>query len=164
MYNRVRGEYMSVHLAVRSSYSLLNGLMSVKQIVQKAKQEGFGAIALTDFHVLHGSIDFFLEAKKARIKPIIGMEMTFDFNEEQFTSIILAKNNHGFQKLIQYSKILNDQGSISLEEFLGEDLVLVLFSENGYFESSILNDDWDAVGEKLNLLQSLNQEMVLGIH
>ncbi len=163
MYNRVRGEYMSVHLAVRSSYSLLNGLMSVKQIVQKAKQEGFGAIALTDFHVLHGSIDFFLEAKKARIKPIIGMEMTFDFSEEQFTSIILAKNNRGFQKLIQYSKILNDQGSISLEECLGEDLVLVLFSENGYFESSILNDDWNAVGEKLNLLQSLNQEMVLGI-
>ena len=47
-----------IHLHVRSAYSLLNGLMSIETIVNNAKNKGMSAVALTDFKVLHGALEF----------------------------------------------------------------------------------------------------------
>jgi DNA polymerase-3 subunit alpha len=63
-----------VHLHVHSQYSLLDGAIRMKQLVKRAKELGMPSIALTDHGVLYGAVEFYQEAEKAGIKPIIGCE------------------------------------------------------------------------------------------
>ncbi len=63
-----------VHLHCHSEYSLLDGLSQVEHLVDRAKEMGFDALALTDHGAMYGAIKFYIACKKAGIKPIIGME------------------------------------------------------------------------------------------
>ncbi len=64
-----------VHLHVHSEYSLLDGAAPLKKLVAKARELRFPAIALTDHGNLFGAIDFYLAAREAGIKPILGTEL-----------------------------------------------------------------------------------------
>ena len=64
-----------VHLHVHSHYSLLDGLGKPHDIIAKAKKYDMPAVALTDHGVMYGAIEFYQEAKKEGIKPIIGCEI-----------------------------------------------------------------------------------------
>ncbi len=63
-----------VHLHNHSHYSLLDAACRIDDLVQAAADDGMPAVALTDHGVLFGAIEFYKKAKKAGIKPIIGME------------------------------------------------------------------------------------------
>lgn len=63
-----------VHLHTHSHYSLLDGLAKIDDLVERAKELGMEALALTDHGNLYGAIEFYSKAKKAGIKPILGME------------------------------------------------------------------------------------------
>jgi DNA polymerase-3 subunit alpha len=63
-----------VHLHVHSEYSLLDGLSRIPVLVQRAKDLGMPAIALTDHGAMFGVIDFYNAATEAGIKPIVGIE------------------------------------------------------------------------------------------
>ena len=62
------------HLHVHSHYSLLDGLANIDGLVGRAAELGMDAIALTDHGNLYGAIEFYQKAKKAGIKPILGVE------------------------------------------------------------------------------------------
>jgi DNA polymerase-3 subunit alpha len=64
-----------VHLHVHSEYSLLDGAARLDKLVQRARDLGFPALALTDHGNLFGAVDFYLAAEKAGIKPILGAEL-----------------------------------------------------------------------------------------
>ncbi|MEI6309373.1 MAG: PHP domain-containing protein, partial [bacterium] len=64
-----------VHLHVHSEFSLLDGLSRIDDLVERAKALGMPAVALTDHGSMHGVIPFYLKAKEAGIKPIIGCEV-----------------------------------------------------------------------------------------
>ena len=61
-----------VHLHVHTEYSLLDGACRISDIMDRAKELGQTAIAITDHGVMYGVIDFYKAAKAAGIKPIIG--------------------------------------------------------------------------------------------
>ena len=61
-----------VHLHVHSEFSLLDGACRIKDLVARAKELGQDAIAITDHGVMYGVINFYKEAKRQGIKPIIG--------------------------------------------------------------------------------------------
>ncbi len=63
-----------VHLHVHSQYSLLDGAIRMKHLIKRAKEMEMPSIALTDHGVLYGAVEFYQEAEKAGIKPIIGCE------------------------------------------------------------------------------------------
>ncbi len=63
-----------VHLHVHSEYSLLDGAIKIPDLIQKVADWGLPAVALTDHGNLFGAIEFYSEAQKHGIKPIIGME------------------------------------------------------------------------------------------
>jgi len=63
-----------VHLHVHSEYSLLDGYATINGIVKRAAELGMDSIAVTDHGVMYGAIDFYNAAKKANVKPIIGLE------------------------------------------------------------------------------------------
>ena len=53
-----------VHLHVHSHYSLLDGLAKIGELVDKAKNDGMQAIALTDHGVMYGAVEFYQALKK----------------------------------------------------------------------------------------------------
>ncbi|NLZ74390.1 DNA polymerase III subunit alpha [Candidatus Falkowbacteria bacterium] len=100
-----------VHLHNHSHYSLLDGLTKIDEMVNFAKEQGSPAVALTDHGSMYGVIEFYQKAKKAGIKPIIGVETylapnsRFDKNTREdgrgYHLLLLAKNKTGYQNLIK---------------------------------------------------------------
>lgn len=97
------------HLHTHSHYSLLDGLAKIDDLISRAKELNMNSLALTDHGVLYGAIEFYKKAKKAEIKPILGVEAyiapknRFDKDpaERYFHLILLAENNSGWQNLIK---------------------------------------------------------------
>ena len=76
-----------VHLHLHTEYSLLDGAVRIKPLMARAKELGMPAVAMTDHGNLYGAIDFYQQAKKTGIKPIIGCEaylapLSMDHKEE----------------------------------------------------------------------------------
>ncbi|PIZ45336.1 hypothetical protein COY31_00625 [Candidatus Wolfebacteria bacterium CG_4_10_14_0_2_um_filter_39_18] len=63
-----------IHLHTHSHYSLLDGLAKIDDIIDRAKELGMKAIALTDHGNLYGAIEFYKKAVKAEVKPILGVK------------------------------------------------------------------------------------------
>ena len=64
-----------VHLHVHTEYSLLDGACRIDGMMDRVKELGHSAIAITDHGVMYGCIDFYKAAKAAGVKPIIGCEV-----------------------------------------------------------------------------------------
>ena len=101
------------HLHVHTHYSLLDGLSKIPELVARIKELGMDSIAVTDHGNMYGAIEFYKEAKKEGIKPIIGMEgyvATSDMHQKDvsvkdtfYHITLLAKNNSGYRNLITLS-------------------------------------------------------------
>jgi DNA polymerase-3 subunit alpha len=99
------------HLHVHTEYSLLDGAARIKNLIAEVKKLGMKAVAITDHGAMFGVIDFYKEAKKNGIKPILGCEIytaarrMMDKNPEkdkrQGHLILLAKNNTGYKNLMK---------------------------------------------------------------
>ena len=63
-----------VHLHVHTDYSVLDGCAKVPVLINRVKELGMPAVAITDHGNMCGAIDFYQAAQKAGVKPIIGME------------------------------------------------------------------------------------------
>jgi DNA polymerase-3 subunit alpha len=100
-----------VHLHNHSEYSLLDGACRVKDLIGQVANLGMPAVAITDHGVLYGVIDFYREAKKRGIKPIIGCEVYVAprsrldkearIDDKIFHLVLLAKDKEGYNNLLQ---------------------------------------------------------------
>lgn len=110
-----------VHLHCHSHYSLLDGASSIGRLVERAKQHGMNALALTDHGNLHGALEFYQKAKAGGINPIIGYEAyvapgsrfvrdAASSKEAAFHLTLLAKNRIGFQNLIKLASKASLEG------------------------------------------------------
>jgi DNA polymerase-3 subunit alpha len=102
-----------VHLHVHSEYSLLDGLGRVKDLVSHAAELNMPALALTDHGTMHAAIEFYLEAKKRGIKPIVGIETYLTavgrrmtdrqpgVDDKRFHQLLLAQNDLGYKNLLE---------------------------------------------------------------
>ncbi len=96
-----------VHLHLHSQYSLLDGAIKFDELFLKAKEYGMTAVALTDHGNIFGAVDFYKEAKKAGIKPIIGCEVYIAPSSRHDKSpedknhhlILLSMNQEGYKNL-----------------------------------------------------------------
>lgn len=99
------------HLHTHSHYSLLDGLAKIDDLVNRCKELGMDSIALTDHGNLYGAVEFYKKAKKAGVKPILGIETYVapfgrfnkrpKIDDRRFHLILLAKNQTGWKNLIQ---------------------------------------------------------------
>ncbi len=100
-----------VHLHVHSEYSLLDGACRVKSLVQRAKELGMPAVALTDHGTLGGAVKFYSAALKEGIKPIIGLELYMATDRRSRAGVkernahltLLARDNIGYRNLVKLS-------------------------------------------------------------
>ena len=97
-----------IHLHVYSAYSLLESTLSIRDIVNSAKNNGFSSIALTDRNVMYGAVSFYKECMAQGIKPIIGLtaDILDDEEEESYPLVLLAKTNAGYHNLMKISSAI----------------------------------------------------------
>ncbi|PIP29953.1 DNA polymerase III subunit alpha [Candidatus Jorgensenbacteria bacterium CG23_combo_of_CG06-09_8_20_14_all_54_14] len=99
-----------VHLHVHSHYSLLDGLAKIDDLIARAKELSMEALALTDHGNLYGAVEFYKKAKRAGVKPILGVETYLAPNgrlskrprldETRYHLTLLAKNETGWRNLL----------------------------------------------------------------
>ena len=97
------------HLHVHSEYSLLDGACRIGSMMDRLKELGQTAIALTDHGVMYGCIDFYKAAKAAGIKPIIGCEVyvtrrtiedrVHGIDNDPYHLVLLCKDRKGYENL-----------------------------------------------------------------
>ena len=101
-----------VHLHVHTEYSLLDGSNKIKEYVSRVRELGMNSAAITDHGVMYGVIDFYREAKKQGINPILGCEVyvapnsRFDRevtggDDRYYHLVLLAENNEGYANLMK---------------------------------------------------------------
>ena len=151
-----------VNLHQHSHYSLLDGFGSPKDIVMRAKDLGYPAVAVTDHGVIYGLIEFYKAAKKAEIKPILGCEMYVSrrtrhdkepkVDAKPYHLTVLAKNNQGYKNLLKLTTLAHLEGfyykprvDYELLEKYGEGLVVLSGCLNSHLSNAILADDWEEV-------------------
>lgn len=153
---------MKTLLATRSTYSLLQGLMSIETLCKLAKERGYEAVCLSDNGVLFGASSFFKTSLKYGLKPLLGLEINIQFDgEEQF--FVIAKNNQGFKELITLSSMINDQG-LSNEEFIKntKNCTVIYSTESSSIEVAMLQDDLKECLSKIRNYQQYFREFVVG--
>jgi len=116
-------EQRFVHLHCHSEFSLLDGAARTSELVAQAKKLNMQALALTDHGNMYASLQFYLAAKEAGIKPIIGCELyvaprtRFDketkADRSPFHLTVLAKNNAGYKNLIKLVSLASIEGFYS---------------------------------------------------
>ncbi len=99
------------HLHTHSHYSLLDGLPKIPELLDYVKELGMDSVALTDHGVMYGAVEFFKEAKKRGVKPIIGCEVYVAYegrldkrpniDSKSYHMILLVKNEIGYKNLVQ---------------------------------------------------------------
>src|SRR5205814_10064138 len=100
-----------VHLHLHTEYSLLDGAIRMKELMKKAKEFKMPAVAMTDHGSLFGAIEFYQEAQKAGIKPIIGCEAYMapgsikdrpnNMRDAAYHFTLLAKDMTGYRNLVK---------------------------------------------------------------
>ena len=147
-----------VHLHVHTEYSLLDGACRINRMMDRVKELGQTAIAITDHGVMFGCIDFYKAAKAAGIKPIIGCEVylarrtmtdrVHKIDDDPYHLVLLCENNKGYENLChlvseafihgKYGKPRIDlqlleqhhEGLIALSACLGGPVAQYLLEEN----------------------------------
>ncbi|NWF98236.1 MAG: DNA polymerase III subunit alpha [Nitrospirae bacterium] len=103
-------DYVPLHL--HTEYSLLDGAIRIKELIEQAINYKMPAVAITDHGNLFGALEFYRQATEAGIKPIIGCEVYVspgsrfekkhdnETDEASFHLILLAKDNKGYKNLV----------------------------------------------------------------
>jgi len=109
-----------VHLHNHSEFSLLDGLSRVNELVDRAVELNQPAIALTDHGVMYGTMPFYRAAKKAGIKPIIGIETYLSMrgmedkegqkDKNRYHMLLLAQNQTGYLNLLNIASAAQLKG------------------------------------------------------
>lgn len=96
------------HLHVHTSYSLLDGSARINELIDEVDKLGMDSIAITDHGSMFGVIEFYKQAVKKGIKPILGCEVYItkgDYKEhkdrDQYHLILLAENQEGYSNLLK---------------------------------------------------------------
>lgn len=115
---KVRG---FAHLHLHTQYSLLDGAIVPAKLFARCAADGMTSAAITDHGNMFGAVDFYLAAKAANIKPIIGIEayvspdsrfnrQKSSISEAAYHLILLAENDTGYHNLLKLASIGYTEG------------------------------------------------------
>lgn len=150
-----------VHLHVHTEYSLLDGACRIQRLVERLKELGQTACAITDHGVMYGCIEFYRTLKEAGIKPIIGCETYVaprtrlnkeaKIDSSPYHLILLCENNIGYQNLVKLISDANINGFYNkprcdretLKKY-HEGLICLSACLSGEVSRRLLADDYEA--------------------
>ena len=150
-----------VHLHVHTEFSLLDGACRIGSMMDRVKELGQTAVAITDHGVMYGCIDFYKAAKAAGIKPIIGCEVYVarrsledrvrGMDDKPHHLVLLCENRKGYENLCMlvseafihgfYGKPRVD---LALLKKYSEGLIATSACLAGAVPRSLMNEDYEA--------------------
>ncbi len=107
------------HLHVHTQYSMLDGAIRIGDLIDKTKEYGMNAVAVTDHGAMYGALEFYTKAKKAGIRPIIGCELYIAETDHlihdktaghNFHLVLLAMDETGYRNLMKLASIAQTEG------------------------------------------------------
>ena len=116
-----------VNIIVHSYYTFLQSSLSINEIVDFAVSNNLKYASLVDINVMYGAIEFYKQCLQNQIKPIIGIQIKYQNSD----LVLIAKNYHGYKKLMQISSIVMTSSLNELEPLISDDLYLIIL--NGDF-------------------------------
>ena len=149
-----------VHLHVHTEYSLLDGACRIGSMMDRVKELGQNAIAITDHGVMYGCIDFYKAAKAAGIKPIIGCEVyvarrgmedrVHGIDNDPYHLVLLCKDRKGYENLcLMVSEAFNHgfygkpRVDLDLLRKYHEGLIATSACLAGAVAQQLLNEDYE---------------------
>src|SRR5574338_103921 len=157
-----------IHLHNHTHYSLQDGACTVEGLINAAKKHEMKSVAITDHGVMYGAAEFYNKAKKAGIKPIIGMEAYIVVDGSRFDRgkvedannkkkskhynhlILLAKNKQGYDNLSRLSTLGHTEGfyykpriDMELLEKYKEGLICTTACAGGVVSTHLVNDNYE---------------------
>ena len=152
------------HLHTHSHYSLLAALPKVDELVDRAKELGMKALALTDNGNLYGAIEFYKACQKKGIKPIIGVDFYVavrsrkdqqaGIDNRRSRLVLLAMNEIGYRNLVHLVTLSNLEGFYykpridrELIEKYNEGLIAISPSFSGEIAQSLKSRNQDKAKE-----------------
>lgn len=87
-----------IPLHVHSNYSLLEGVITIDEIIDKAVSYGLSSVALTDTNGMYGLVEFYKKAKEKNINPILGTYID-EPTDKRVYALFLAKNSEGYSDI-----------------------------------------------------------------
>lgn len=161
------------HLHVHTEYSLLDGFSRIDLLLDRAKELGMESIAITDHGSMYGAIEFYKQAKKRDIKPIIGCEVYVSekdhkikdsTNRRYYHLILLAKSKEGYKNLIKIVSEAYVNGfyykprvSFDFIKKHAGDIIALSACLNGEVNQKILENDYEGAKKA-----ALNYEEAFG--
>jgi DNA polymerase-3 subunit alpha len=151
-------DYVLLHN--HTHHSVLDGLSKIPDLVERVKEFGMEAVAMTDHGTMSGTVEFYKAAKDAGVKPIIGMEAYVaarsrhdrdpQKDKARYHLIILAMNETGYRNLMQLSSKANLEGMYYkpridheiLEEF-NEGLIILSACASGEIGENLRVDNYE---------------------
>ena len=116
-----------IPLHVHTNFSLMEGTISVDELINVCKKDNIKSIAVTDTNAMNGLIQFVKKSLEEKIKPIIGTYIT-EPNDESKYVIFLAKNNQGYSdicKIITHRKLNEDFSLLNIIKKTWQNLFLI---------------------------------------
>ena len=149
-----------VHLHLHTEYSLLDGACRISKLMDRVKELGQTAVAITDHGVMYGCIDFYKAAKAAGIKPIIGCEVyvaprkmsdrVHGIDNEAYHLVLLCENMRGYENLCQIVSQAYTHGfygkpraDLELLEAYHEGLIALSACLGGGVPQRLLSNDYE---------------------
>jgi DNA polymerase III subunit alpha len=162
-----------VHLHCHSEYSLLDGANRIDDLIARAKELEQPAVAITDHGNLHAAWEFQEKAKKAGVKPIIGMEAYVapgdrrergrgrgpgesirSLSKPYYHLVVLARDAVGYRNLVKLSSLAYTEGFYTKprvdRELLArynEGLVITSACMAGEVASHLLNGQYQSAAD-----------------
>eukprot|EP00850_Spirogloea_muscicola_P006858 SM000033S12379 [mRNA] locus=s33:530886:540496:- [translate_table: standard] len=154
-----------VPLHVHSDFSLLDGASQLPALVERAKELGMKALALTDHGVMYGAIELVKLCKAAGIKPIIGNEMYIAHGNngaqqeerKRYHLTVLAKDDNGYKNLVRLTSESHLQGMEVVFFCRGMAVNLGLASAGNFRSTRVAI----TVGRNAELLQSHSEGLIV---
>ncbi|WP_064579912.1 DNA polymerase III subunit alpha [Streptobacillus moniliformis] len=146
---------------IHTEYSLLEGVGSVEEYVQKARENNIKELAITDFGMF-AAIKFYNSCKSNNIVPIIGIEIHlkgFLDQENIYTLTLLAKNEKGVKDIyklstISYERKEYERNYILLDDLLehSKDIYILSGGVNSELVSYVLKNDYKKVKKLMEIM------------
>ncbi|MFH1644108.1 MAG: DNA polymerase III subunit alpha [bacterium] len=106
-----------VPLHIHTEYSLLDGAIKIKDLLNFAKAQDWKAVGISDHGNIFGAVNFFQKAKKENIKPILGTELYFspdatikNQNDKYYHILLIVQNKKGYENLCRLMAYAYQEG------------------------------------------------------
>ena len=93
-----------VHLRMHSEYSVTDSTVRLDSAIKKVKEQGVGALGLTDLNNIFGGLIFYTHARKAGVKAIMGCDLIIENEsdrEKPYRMAVLCQNHNGYKNLCE---------------------------------------------------------------